>query len=322
MKKRFIALLCSSLFMLSGCRENKQQSKTLKKPKSEIIKRTVFIDRKALERSSASDQLPPITIWIHGSTTMKPLSDYVHGCPDGLHKIMDLSKRYRLRSFVKELALKDPSRFPADHFYAFGWAGDLDFTLRENEARTLYAELQKLVAAYRAQYGATPVIRLITHSHGGNVALNLAKVRDQQDDFKVEAIILACPIQKATSALAADPFFSKVYSLYSTMDMIQVVDIQGMYKMEGNEHRSLTFSGRRLPWSSNLRQARLTVNHHGLPHLAFITRSFVGMLPSIIDEIDRWEQEEMSQNQPDAERILAIKTFKMPWEKELKEEIL
>lgn len=320
MKKRFITLLCSTLFVIPGCRANKQQPKTTKKPKTEIVKRTVFIDRKSRETASEA-VLPAITVWVHGSTTTRPLSDYVHGCPDGLHKIMDLSKKYRLRSFAKELSIVAPTRFPVDHFYAFGWPGDLDFALRENEARKLYAELQKLVAAYRMQYGVDPVIRLITHSHGGNVALNLAKVKDPKDTFTVEAILMACPIQKATSALAASPFFSKVYSLYSTMDMIQVVDIQGMYKIPENEKRTLTFSGRRLDWSPSLRQARLTINRHGLPHLAFITRSFVGMLPAIIDEIDRWEAEDASGCNPEAERILAIKTFKMPWEKEAKQEV-
>jgi hypothetical protein len=310
MKKRIISLLCTGIFMLTGCKSNKQQPKVAKKHKTEILKKTVLIDPKqAASHPSDASALPTITVWVHGSTTMKPLSSYVHGCPDGLHKIMDLPRKYRLRSFVKDLSKVYPARFPADHFYAFGWAGELDFALREREARALYAQLQKLVAAYRAQHGVDPVIRLITHSHGGNVVLNLAKVRDPRDSFKVEAIILACPIQKATSGLAADPFFTKVYSFYSTLDMIQIVDPQGMYIMEGNEKRQLQLSERRLPWSANMRQARLTINGHGLMHLAFITRSFVRLLPMIVDAVEQWEaQTPSSAKGHHQERVLAIRT--------------
>jgi alpha-beta hydrolase superfamily lysophospholipase len=67
----------------------------------------------------------------------------------------------------------DASHF---HFYTFGWNGKLDQRKREDAAFKLYdqliAEIKQLKQKIKP---AKLVIEILAHSHGGNVALNLAK---------------------------------------------------------------------------------------------------------------------------------------------------
>jgi hypothetical protein len=251
---------------------------------------------------------PQITIWVHGSQFLRPAAELVHGAPDGIHKIIDLPSYYHLRSLAKTVSKADPAHFPLEHFYAFGWSGKLDFFLREKEAEKLLYEIKKLVAHYRTQFGYTPAVRLITHSHGGNVALNLAKVKDHTTDFTITALILmGCPIQDATQHFAHDPFFNRVYSLYASMDTIQLLDPQGLYNLPVNEKRTLKFSHRCLPIGSNVRQVRLKINGHSLLHLSFLTKGFLKLLPTILDEIDYWYDTEPSSTTCDQERVLSLR---------------
>ncbi|MBX9831240.1 hypothetical protein K2X40_04755 [Candidatus Babeliales bacterium] len=60
-------------------------------------------------------------------------------------------------------------------FYTFGWNGLLSQAERRLEAVRFYNELSGLVKSYQAR-GVNPKIRLIAHSHGGNVCANLAAI--------------------------------------------------------------------------------------------------------------------------------------------------
>ncbi|MFA6263599.1 MAG: hypothetical protein WCW33_03465 [Candidatus Babeliales bacterium] len=62
-----------------------------------------------------------------------------------------------------------------NYFYAFGWSGLLSQTNRRSDAIRFYNALCAEVDRLRHQ-GIHPKIRIITHSHGGNLALNLAAV--------------------------------------------------------------------------------------------------------------------------------------------------
>lgn len=64
-----------------------------------------------------------------------------------------------------------------DHFYTFGWSGILSSIKRRNDSLRLYNTLSDEVARYY-KMGIKPKIRLICHSHGGNVALNLGMVHE------------------------------------------------------------------------------------------------------------------------------------------------
>lgn len=62
-----------------------------------------------------------------------------------------------------------------NHFYTFGWSGLVSQYRRRYEAVRLYNHLVEESEKFERQ-GITPKIRLIAHSHGGNVCLNLAAI--------------------------------------------------------------------------------------------------------------------------------------------------
>lgn len=73
-------------------------------------------------------------------------------------------------------------------FYTFGWSGLISKNSRRFEAIRLYNELTEELDRYHIK-GIHPKVRLITHSHGGNLCLNLASVhavvnaKKLDDDF-------------------------------------------------------------------------------------------------------------------------------------------
>lgn len=282
-----------------------------KRPKLE--KRKVYTAESYFESKERKSHKPMITVWIHGTRLFKtianPLDEYIHAAPPtGLTPVTNLSDWHRILGIAKALVAADPSRFDLDSFYAFGWSGDLRFDEREAAARKLYQELKQLIASRKNWFfGQTPKIRLITHSHGSNVALNLAKMKEPHDGFVIdEAIFLAGPVQRETKEHVKSPVFKKIYSLYSTLDSIQIMDPQGMYKTEHNKKRHVLFSQRRLPADKKMRQAKIKINGHGLPHIGFILKGFIRLIPTILDELDAWELE--SPNTNNDERLLILQT--------------
>lgn len=121
------------------------------------------------------------------------------------------------------------------HFYTFGWDGRLSQKSRINSAKTLYKSLLTEMGNLKSNLNLKDQdleLILIGHSHGGNVLLNLAKVEDKVygnlkvDKLKVDKLILlGTPVQSETAELINSAMFNKIYSFYSTNDMIQVIDI-------------------------------------------------------------------------------------------------
>lgn len=247
-------------------------------------------------QKSDSREHATITIFIHGSRIFpKFYYQEVYYSPEGLTKVSDIDTAFHMHTIAKTLENADPKRFNTDSFYAFGWDGKLSFEGRAKAAQDLYDALKTLIADFKAIYGFEPQIRLITHSHGGNVALNLAPVvkNARDDSFHIkELILLAVPCQDATKDYAADHTFEKVYSLSSKFDMIQVVDPQGLYnfKVESIRPDSIPlFSERYLVSHPRILQARIKMFGRYILHLEFLMRkSFLSKLPVILDEIDRW----------------------------------
>ena len=133
-----------------------------------------------------SPATPNVTIWIHGTRGFRPLDELVHAAPpgDNLQTVASLSNNYnRFKKLAATIADADPINYPFEHFYIFGWSGDFSFQVRHEAAQRLHKELETLVADYTKKYGHAPFIRLITHSHGGNVALNLATVDHPNRDW-------------------------------------------------------------------------------------------------------------------------------------------
>jgi len=188
-------------------------------------------------------QPPIVTVWVHGTKPdehlsplvtelTKNVSDLLCGSTEkGLHKIAQLSAYHYPFLRAKTLAIADPITFNTEHFYTFGWSGKLTPQARKNAAHDLFYELKKLIRHYEEKYECTPLIILISHSHGGNVILHLAEVIDP-DGFELniaKAILLACPVQKHTAHLINSPIFTRIYSLHSHTDIFQIVDPQGLH---------------------------------------------------------------------------------------------
>jgi hypothetical protein len=62
------------------------------------------------------------------------------------------------------------------HYYLFGWSGLLSQTKRRLEAVRLYNALNEEVKKFKEQ-GVSPKVTIVSHSHGGNVTLNLGVIQ-------------------------------------------------------------------------------------------------------------------------------------------------
>ncbi len=140
-----------------------------------------------------------------------------------------------LYNSVQELVTPDVEQ----HYYAYGWSGLLSSTYRYLDSKKLFEALELLTNIFYKQ-GIRLHIRLIGYSHGGNVLLNLAAVR--QDFYPEsslvidEAILLGVPIQTETDYLIEDPIFDKIYHIYSEADRIQCIDFFSFNRFFSRRH--------------------------------------------------------------------------------------
>lgn len=158
-------------------------------------------------------------------------------------------------------------------FYLFGWSGKLSVKERKQAAQELYKALCQLSDEYQSEHGVRPKLRIITHSHGGNVALNLANCATENPEFSLEELVLlACPVQEKTKKFIDHAIFKKIYALYSTKDLLQVADPQGIFQEEQKKDffNRLWFSERTFPEHPKLKQAEVTYNGRGILHLEFL----------------------------------------------------
>lgn len=266
----------------------------------------------AASHTSASPALPPVTIFVHGTYpgfVPRPIVMSAFHCGDGFHRAVDIKNASITWNCIKAFSKADPRRFPLETCYAYCWPGNLDFKVREKAAEKLYVHIQNLLTDYEKKYGARPpMLRIIGHSHGCNVALNLARVQKDRSFVIDQLILLAGPVQEATMHLAKDPMFKCVYSFYSTADNIQILDPQGNYKetrhleKEQGAHVPL-FSQRRFPGAPNMRQVKIKLYGRAPMHVEFIRPHFIRHLPRMLDEMDSWQT---LITEPDKEHLLKI----------------
>lgn len=275
MSKELIFFCGCLLIMVVGCAKQKQLERC---SEQQII-------------TATTEKRPMITIFIHGSRIFHHLPPQeIFYSPPGMTKVSDLDPFYKIvHQMVSLLVAADPAKFSHDTFYVFGWSGRLDFQLRRSAAEELYYAILKILDDYEHEFGIRPGVRLITHSHGGNVALNLALVQDCKPLIIDELILFACPVQEATKDLINAPIFLKRYSLVSIMDLLQVIDPQGLY---GDKTAPL-FSERYFASDPGLIQVQCKKNGRPLFHLEFILSGFVHRLPSLLTLLDAWYEEMM-----------------------------
>ena len=185
----------------------------------------------------------PVTIWIHGTRPssflpslrkeVKQQLDGVTQAPYGLHSAQQLAQSLKHYKITKTLSDANSNQFPFEHLYVFGWSGDLDITVRQAAAFDLYMQLIELKKGYLEQYQRIPQFTILTHSHGGNVALELAPLYKEEDALTIHRLILlACPVQKATTAYAAHKMFQQIYAIHSHIDMVQILDPQRLHPLK------------------------------------------------------------------------------------------
>jgi len=277
-----------------------------------IVQKQILIQQHNANQPTGLEHLTPkenvvpnVTIWVHATKFMSFVGDYAHATPrPGLIHISEFSWTYRLKSLLQTISAADPIQFPLEHLYAFGWSGVLSFDERKKEAQNLYNAIKLLMVTYKNKYGVEPHITLIGHSHGGNVILNVARVKDKDFTTKITAIMLGCPVQHETQEAIHDPLFEKVYSFYSESDWIQAGDPQGFYLNDTNHERHWELSSRMFCFDAKMRQAQLQINSWGIWHLGYIRHYFLEILPRLVKELDAWEIEMPSR--PLQERVLLV----------------
>jgi hypothetical protein len=292
--KKWYFLPIVGLIVLFGCKTIQKNDRKTNTPKKN---QPIVPEQKVI----------PITIWVHGTKLVgsKLLPNFFH-CKQGLHPAGELDKNYHHRIIANTLAETDHKRFPFETFYLFGWSGKLSFDARKQAAQELYDSLKQLIHCHEKQYGQKPWIRIITHSHGGNVVLNLPSIKDTNNDIVVisELILLACPIQDYTKHNVSDPIFDTIISLYSTLDALQVLDPQGIYSKELHEideqyekHlKTPLFSQRVLEPHEKIIQAKLKIQGRGIFHVEFLLKRFLRLLPKILDSLNDYKKEKKDVN--------------------------
>lgn len=224
-----------------------------------------------------------ITIFVHGTHTdiLTKIFKRVLLIPNKLTKIIDLDEYSYVKWFADKMIFTDPIQFTKDDFYAIGWSGILSPKERFIGSQIIYSEITKLVSQLNAE-NIDFKITLIGHSHGGNVALNLAKI-NENPPFKINRLVLlATPVQEETENLIESDIFEQVYSIYSTADMIQVLDPQGL------QNAKLSFfSNRKFKHHDKLKQAKLKINDRAIFHEEFIFHIFPKILPKLLEVMQK-----------------------------------
>ena len=225
----------------------------------------------------------PVTIFVHG-TKESIISKVVHKLdyPYGIVSATDVEANSVLSRLPRHLHEACPEEFNINNFYFYGWHGKLNFRSRYKAAYRLYNILKK-------HKGPKTII---THSHGCGVALYLAMCaeNDNNPDFYIDrTVFLAPPVQVATKHYVHSPIFREVYSFYSSSDIMQVSDPQGIYwesyAYTSDDTRVPFFSKRTFDPTPNIMQTRILADRQSPGHLLFMLGRFIKHLPCMMSMV-------------------------------------
>jgi hypothetical protein len=254
-----------------------------------------------------------ITILVHGTNLpqitshIRPVHDFFF-CPPGLLPANDLDEKFQFRRIAQLLDSADKTEFAIEHFYLFGWSGKLRFEARRKAADELLSHLSLLQRDLLCQ-GLQPLIRIITHSHGGNVALYLKEAAHANNSTLIidELILLACPVQKETEEYIKAPIFKNIYSIHSHRDLLQVLDPQGVHNFLTSLNTvglELTlahlkqigpiFSARHFDAGENIVQLNVKHPHREFFHIEFLLPPFITQLPSLLTLMRNHKKEKIA----------------------------
>jgi hypothetical protein len=267
-----------------------------------LVRRKVYIKKASLASEKPSPEAcqqvdPTLSVWVHGTMFgLDALFKKAFDAKPGIKHLHEMPHHHFLTLRLKALADQCSDFFPYESVYCFCWSGRLNNVEREKTAYCLHKVLVALLDEYQTQHGFIPRIRLVCHSHGANVALNLARINAHAArKITVDTLILfACPVQCETKELVHDPMFKRIYSLYSPLDWVQVVAPQWaccVYNEKGSviasKQQWLPLSGRRFSASPTLRQAWVKMNGLALSHSDFSSKKFLRLLPQFLEEMDK-----------------------------------
>lgn len=255
-----------------------------------ILCNKIILCNKKLKENAIIDQEKKITIFIHG--TLFALTPLIHwlDCPFGLNLATNQTSKYFIGKIPFILNKMDNNEFPLETFYLYGWSGKLNIDKRLQAAKELYNKIKKLKGK----------ITIIGHSHGCNVAINLAAIALEEGDkeFKIDRLILiAPPVQKIYSFLLSSEIFKKIYSFYSTSDFIQILDPQKKYFHTRKLNIPIPFFSERIfDPQPNLIQSKIVINKRGPSHLDLMLERFLKHLPRILKDLEALEHKTDCQN--------------------------
>lgn len=178
-------------------------------------------------------------------------------------------------------------RFYFKNYFAHGWDGQLNRTVRLDEARKLYAQLGRVAAIFQKKFNYKPKITIVTFSHGGNIALGMALIKTEfgvQDLFTCDLVLNACPVQEVLRECPGDTLYDRAYSLYSRSDTVQVLDPQGVFvALEDGAFLSQRFYFLAF---NNLAQVEVLPNVNVIDHEDTIRPANLGFVPKILQLVD------------------------------------
>jgi hypothetical protein len=222
----------------------------------------------------------PVTLFIHG-TKASVISKMVHKLdyPYGIVPASINRSGSVLDNIAHSLCHPGQTQFSFDAFYFYGWPGKLTFKSRLKAADRLYSVINNHEGP----------LTIITHSHGCNVALNLAYYAEINDNpsFAIDRLILlAPPVQEVTKLYAQSPVFKEIYTFYSTADIMQIGDAQGLYWESYAFTPPCTripfFSQRTFDPSPHIIQTRILLDWQSPGHLHFMLSRFIKQIPEIL----------------------------------------
>lgn len=150
--------------------------------------------------------------------------------PQALPSVTDVSLDYAAQYLIPiydDLARTVLDDTDVQNYAIFGWSGLLHNAARKKAGYELYHALCNYRDNIRAHYGIEPEITLVTHSHGGNVALYMDCAQAEfKKNLKIKYLVMfGTPMMHEMAPCLESDMFATMLMLYSKGDSIQARDI-------------------------------------------------------------------------------------------------